>query len=329
MNSCLRGLVPILTGWLLAVEIVFAPPASAGNFELWLQDLGREAVARGVSPATLETALSCLKPIPRVLELERSQPEFELSLGEYLTRMTSRQRIQTAQRKLEEQRPLLEAVEARFGVEPPFLVALWAIESGFGRRTGGFPVIGALATLAHEGRRQAFFREELLTALAILDQGHVRLEDLVGSWAGAMGPFQFIPSSFWNFAVDYDGDGRRDIWTDEADAFASAANYLAVSGWRKGEGWGGRVQLPEGFEPALAGLRNRKSLGQWRKLGILQAEGPDHQTASLILPEGAEGPAFLVYENFQVLLRWNRSVPFALAVGYLADQISRRTDRQQ
>jgi membrane-bound lytic murein transglycosylase B len=182
-------------------------------------------------------------------------------------------------------------------------------------------VIEALATLAWEGRRSAFFRRELLDALRVIDEGHIAPAQMTGSWAGAMGQFQFMPSTFRRFAVDYDHNGRKDIWSDPGDAFASAANYLSKAGWRPGMDWGRRVRLPAGFDPEIAGLNSRKSLGQWRRLGVENVQGPEKRQASLLLPEGVSGPAFLVNENFRVLLDWNRSISFALAVGLLADEL--------
>jgi membrane-bound lytic murein transglycosylase B len=206
-------------------------------------------------------------------------------------------------------------------VPPRILLSLWGVESLFGTRPGTVPVPAALATLAWDGRRSAFFRRELLEALRILDQGHIAPEAMTGSWAGAMGQFQFMPSTFRRFAVDHDGDGRKDIWENQADAFASAANYLASAGWQPGVGWGQRVRLPKGFNTAAAGLNKRKTYAQWRKLGVKDVRGPAQRPASLLLPEGPGGPAFLVTDNFRVLLDWNRSHNFALAVGLLADTL--------
>jgi membrane-bound lytic murein transglycosylase B len=227
-----------------------------------------------------------------------------------------------------------------FGVQPRFIVALWGIESSFGRHKGGYPVVQALATLAHDGRRSAYFRKELFNALAILDEGHILVADMTGSWAGAMGQNQFMPSSFLSYAVDYDGDGRRDIWKSEVDVFASTANYLARSGWRDDQTWGRQVKLPEALKATIAGLMPKdppkgcralrrltvqKRLGEWQKLGVRRLDGRDlprrELPASLVFPDGAEGPAFLVYNNFRVALKWNCSILFATAVGLLADRI--------
>jgi membrane-bound lytic murein transglycosylase B len=210
-----------------------------------------------------------------------------------------------------------------------FIVALWGIETGFGRNTGGMPVISALATLAYDGRRPAYFRGELLNALTILDQGHITPSLMVGSWAGAMGQCQFMPSTFLKFAVDWDGDGRRDIWTNRADALASAANYLSSEGWTTTLGWGRPVRLPPGLSPARLGLDTVKSLDEWARLGVRAADGkplPRREVqASIVIAESPKGsgagPAFLVYDNFRTLMKWNRSIFFALAAGHLADRI--------
>ncbi|MHA1114332.1 MAG: lytic murein transglycosylase, partial [Alphaproteobacteria bacterium] len=267
-------------------------------------------------------------PIPRVIELDRRQPEFTLTLKQYLDRVVPATRVAKGRAKLRENQALLDEVGARFGVQPRFIVALWGIETDFGRVDGGFPVVAALATLAHDGRRSAYFRKELLNALHILEEGHIAPAAMKGSWAGAMGQSQFMPSSFRRFAVDYDGDGRRDIWRTRADVFASAANYLARSGWKGDQTWGRAVRPPDGFDAATAGLKVRRGLRDWQRLGVRRADGSDlpsrNLAASVLFPAGPQGPAFVVYENFRVILKWNRSNYFALAVGLLADRIGGR-----
>jgi membrane-bound lytic murein transglycosylase B len=299
-----------------------------GSFTDWLEGVRSDGLKRGVGEETLRLALTGLKPIPRVIELDRRQPEFTLTFPQYLSRVASDQRIRKGRNKLRENRELLDEIGNHYGIAPQYIVALWGIETDFGRIDGGFPVIGALATLAYDGRRSSYFRKELMNALVILDEGHITLERMKGSWAGAMGQSQFMPSSFLRFARDYDGDGHRDIWGSKADVFASAATYLTSSGWKKGERWGRRVQVPTGFDPALAGLEVKKALGEWQALGIRRLDGgalpaSDIQ-ASILLPDGAHGPAYAVYNNFRVILRWNRSNYFALTVGSLADRITER-----
>ena len=216
-------------------------------------------------------------------------------------------------------------ISKRYGVQPRFIVALWGIESSFGEGSGKFPVVAALATLAYDGRRSAFFRRELMNALKIIDQDHFDPKDMLGSWAGAMGQSQFMPSSFLLYAVNYSGDGRRDIWHSRPDVFASIANYLSQSGWHGDESWGRAVRLPAKFDPALIGLNVRKSMREWQRLGVQRSDGgvlPARDTvASVLRPGGEDGPALLVFDNFRVLMKWNSSSYFASAVGFLADSM--------
>ena len=310
--------------WLAAARALAqdAPP----EFSAWLAQLRADARAAGISQQTLDAALTGIQaPEPRVISLDQSQPETIQSLQEYVAARVTDRRIAEGRRMLLQYAAWLGRVEDRYRVQRRFIVALWGIESNYGRHTGTFPVIQALVTLAYDDRRGSYFRKELLTALQILDAGHVTLPRMQGSWAGAMGPFQFMPSSFQHYAVDADGDGRINIWDSVPDALASAANYLAAAGWRNDETWGREVRLPENFDASLAGLENRLPLARWQELGVRRANGralPQRDLeASLILPDGRNGPAFLVYGNFRALLRWNRSVSFAVAVGMLADRL--------
>ena len=311
----------------LAGALLLGVPALAGtpSFSQWVDALRQEAAARGIRSSTLDAALSGLTPIPRIIELDRKQPEFTLTFRQYMDRVVPRARVEKGRQRLRENRPLLEEIGRKYGVQPRFLVAFWGIETDFGQVTGGFRVIPALATLAYDGRRSAYFRRELLNALEILDQGHIALPDMVGSWAGAMGQSQFMPSSFVTFAVDYDGDGRKDIWNTKADVFASAANYLSRVGWKGDQTWGRPVRLPKGFDTGLASLKIRKRLSEWQRLGVRRADGGDlpkrDLMAAVVLAEGPGGPAYVVYDNYHAILKWNRSTFFALAVGSLAEQI--------
>ena len=313
--------------WAVSGMMLLAAPAAAAgeDFGPWLQELRRQALDDGISAATLDAALTGVQPIPRVIELDRDQPEFKRTFQQYLDLVAPETRVANGREALARHRALLEAVAARYGVQPRFIVALWGVETDFGRVTGGFPVVAALATLAFEGRRSEFFRRELLDALHILDERHIGVAEMTGSWAGAMGQSQFMPSSFRRYAVDYDGDGRRDIWSTEADVFASIANYLAGNGWRAGQGWGRAVRLPPGFDPALVGPKIEKPLAEWQALGVRTATGGDlpaaNLSASVVQPDGPRGPALIVYENFKTIMRWNRSTYFAATVGYLADRI--------
>jgi membrane-bound lytic murein transglycosylase B len=324
-NSSVRLLLLFVCFCWLAAARALAQDASP-EFSAWLAQLRADARAAGISQQTLDAALTGIQaPEPRVISLDQSQPETTQSLQEYVAARVTDRRIAEGRRMLLHYPAWLERVEDRYRVQRRFIVALWGIESNYGRHTGTFPVIQALVTLAYDDRRGSYFRKELLTALQILDDGHVTLPRMRGSWAGAMGPFQFMPSSFQHYAVDADGDGRINIWDSVPDALASAANYLAAAGWRNDETWGREVRLPENFDASLAGLENRLPLARWQELGVRRADGralPRRDLeASLILPDGRNGPAFLVYGNFRALLRWNRSVSFAVAVGMLADRL--------
>jgi len=299
--------------------------AAEVDFGTWLAGVRQEAVAQGLRPQSVTRALAGVHPIDRVLELDRHQPETTLTFEQYIDLVVSPQRLQQGRQKLAEHRALLEQVSRRYAVQPRFIVALWGIESNYGKGSGEFPEISALATLAYDGRRSTYFRKELMAAIKIVDQGWVRPEDMLGSWAGAMGQCQFMPSSFLRFAVSFNDDGRRDIWHRNEDIFASIANYLAQSGWHGDETWGRRVLLPTGFDASLAGLNNRKSPAEWQKLGIRALDGRDlvsrEREASLILPDGPDGAALLAFDNFRTTLKWNNSSFFAAAVGYLADGV--------
>jgi len=319
-----RRFLPAL---LLLAGLCLAAPARAAeeDFAHWLAGLRQDALAQGIRPATLDRALTGLEPLPRVIELDRQQPETVVSYADYLRRVVSPERRDAAREQLAQNRALLDAVGRRYGVQPRFIVALWGIETTFGQVSGKFPVVASLATLAYDGRRSAFFRKELINALRIVDQDNVDPKDMMGSWAGAMGQSQFMPSSFLLYAVSYSGDGKRDIWHRREDVFASIANYLAQLGWRQGETWGRPVSLPQGLDPALIGPGVKKTLAQWRKLGLRRADGGMLPVApieaSLLQPGGADGPAVLIYDNYRVLMKWNSSNYFATAVGLLADSM--------
>jgi len=305
-----------------------AVPRRADSFAAFLAEVRADALAEGVKPATVDAALAGVVHIDRVIELDRKQPEFSLSFETYLDRIVTPARVAEGKRKLEENRDLLAAIERRYGVQPRFVVALWGIETGFGRNTGGMSVVSSLATLAYDGRRSTYFRGELMQALRILDQGHITPAAMVGSWAGAMGQCQFMPTTFVKFAVDWDGDGRRDIWRNRADALASAANYLSSEGWKDGQTWGRAVAVPDGLSSDLVGLDKSRTLAEWSRLGVRSADGKPlpHRDirASLIRAEQGKGAPFLVYDNFRTIMKWNRSTFFALAAGHLADRIGDR-----
>ncbi|HZY53357.1 MAG TPA: lytic murein transglycosylase [Reyranella sp.] len=264
------------------------------KFSGWLAGLRADALRAGVDQGTLDNAFSNVELIPRVMELAHNQPEFKMSFDEYLAVVVSPERVTRGRALLKENRALLSRFAGSYGVPEPILTALWGIESNYGTRLGDFEVVSALATLAYNGFRAKFFREQLIAALRIVSQGHIGLHGMKGSWAGAMGQCQFIPTSFLAYAADGDGDGRKDIWTNKADVFASIANYLHRVGWRPGEGWG---------EEVAAGTPARKG-------------------ERIVRPAGAKGPAYRTTENFRVILRWNQSDFFGLAVGILSDRIA-------
>ncbi|MHB1398968.1 MAG: lytic murein transglycosylase [Trichloromonadaceae bacterium] len=322
-----RSLVVITTCFFLLLTANVLAAEEDPGFRIWLDGLRQEAFGAGISQAVLDSALANLTgPLPRVLELDRKQPESTQTLADYLTTRVSDTRIANGRRMLSEYPTWLGRVERQYGVSRRIIVALWGIESNYGRNTGGFAVIPALATLAYDGRRGAYFRTELLEALRILDAGHIPLEQMNGSWAGAMGQCQFMPSSFRRFAVDGNGDGRKDIWTSVPDVLASTANYLNQAGWQQGQTWGRPVKLPKKFDDSRIGLHTRLPLSRWQALGVRQSNGsalPGRTLqASLIRPDGPGTQAYLVYENFRVLLAWNRSSAFAVTVGTLADRLA-------
>jgi membrane-bound lytic murein transglycosylase B len=315
-RACVMVLALMLPGQLEAAQ----------DFSAWLQGVREEAKAAGISETTLDQALVGIEPIPRVIELDRRQPEFTLTFKQYLKRVVNDRRARIGRAKLVEHRELLDAIARKYRVQPRFIVALWGIETDFGRITGGFPVVASLATLAHDGRRSKFFRKELMLALRIIDQGHISAKKMIGSWAGAMGQNQFMPSSFHAYAVDHDGNGSKDIWGTLPDVFASIANYLSKSGWRDDQTWGRPATAPSNFKAELTGRKLRKKLSEWQSLGVRRADGSDLPArdleASVISPEkNSLEPIFIAYHNYRVILRWNRSDYFAIAVGTLADRL--------
>jgi membrane-bound lytic murein transglycosylase B len=324
----MRIRMPILVIVLLhlTVAVPQVKAAEPEKFQAWLGEVRSQAIRQGISQGAVDRALAGANYLPEVMELFRNQPEFKLTLDEYLDRVMPEKRIFLGKNKLIEHWAMLEDVYQRYQVEPRFIVALWGIESDFGQTSGGFPVIDSLATLAFGSSRKDFYRQELFNALRILDKGHIPLDRMKGSWAGAMGQLQFMPSTFLRFAVDYDGDGKIDIWNDLGDAFVSAANYLARSGWANHQTWGMEVSVPKEFKTNMHGSNARKPLSEWKTEGVKAVSGrdlPDHPDyeASLIEPDPRVSRAFLVFANYNVLLRWNRSDFFAIAVGLLADGI--------
>ena len=299
--------------------------ADPATFEQCKQRLQQQAVAAGVSADTAQRVLAEAEYLDRVIELDRRQPEFTTTFADYLNRRVNDDRVQRGRALLREHRALLDRVERETGVPAPYLVAFWGLETNFGSYFGKMPVPSSLATLACDQRRSTFFTEQLIAALRIIDEGAIAPDRMEGSWAGAMGHVQFMPTVFLKHAVDADGDGRRDLWNSLPDAMMSAGQFLASMGWDGDYRWGREVLLPKGFDYRLADGR-RLPLAEWRALGLTDAFGnalaDEPIDAALIVPAGHQGPAFLAYHNFRVIMGWNRSEFYAIAVGHLADRVA-------
>ncbi|WP_298442182.1 lytic murein transglycosylase [uncultured Ferrimonas sp.] len=312
---------------LLAAGLLSATTAVAQeqSFPDYVSGLKQEAQQQGISQATIDSAFSGIKLFKRAIAADRSQPEAKKTLDTYLPQAVPQWKVDKAVRLYQEHKELLEEVGEKYGVQPRFIVALWGIETNFGSYTGNYSVIGATASLAYEGRREAFFKKQLFSALEIIDAGHIDADKMKGSWAGAMGQTQFMPTSFLSYAQDYDGDGRKDIWGTLPDVFASAANYLASVGWDDDKTWARQVRVTEAVEDADHGLKVKKTLPQWQALGVRRWDGGDLPNreieASLVYPDDASGRIYLAYSNYDALMRWNRSHYFVVAVGYLSDRI--------
>ena len=311
---------------LLAPALVPPAQAAPGSFDAFLLGMRTEARRAGIASGTLDRAFAGLTPNQGVIDRDRHQPEFSMTWARYRALVISDQRIANGRAALQQNRALLARVQDRYGVSPGVIMGIWGLESSFGTELGSFHVVQALATLAWEGRRAAFFRTELLAALRILDHGDVSPARMTGSYAGAMGQPQFMPSAYLRYAVDFEGNGKRDIWTSAPDTLASIANYLAESGWRPGGTWGHAVTLPADFPTADSGRGNRKPVGEWMRRGVGSADGralaPPDTDAALILPDGPGGEAFLAYGNFAAIRRYNPSDFYAIAVGLIGDGIT-------
>ncbi len=304
-----------------------APVAAEETFAEWKSDFIDRAVAAGHDRAFVAATLADIEPIERLIELDRDQPEFVRPIWEYLDSAVSASRVNTGGERLIEETELLTVIERRWEVGRHALVAVWGLESAFGAVIGDTDVVTALATLAWEGRRRAFFEGELLAVFTILESGAASRSDLIGGWAGAMGQTQFMPSTYVQYAIDHDQDGRKDLWANRGDALASAAHYLNRFGWASDQPWGVEVTLPDAFDYALAGTTTQ-SVADWSALGLTLADGAAWDddlsgvNAKLLLPAGAEGPAFLTLPNFEVIKRYNASTAYALGVGLLADRLA-------
>jgi membrane-bound lytic murein transglycosylase B len=320
-------------------SVVTAPATEPGTdeaalqlgFSSWIEGFRATARAAGISEPTLRVAFADVHYLQRVVKLDRAQPEFTRTVWDYLDSAVTPQRVTLGQDKLLQVRSEADAAAARYGVPPAIVVAIWGLESNYGGNFGNIPTIDALATLGFEGRREDWARGQLLAALKILQDGDIDRAHMIGSWAGAMGQTQFLPSNFLTYAVDADGDGRRDIWGSMADVVASTANFLARSGWKADQPFGVEVQLPAGFDYGRADDKLRQPTTQWAAEGVRTVEGaplPELADASILLPAGAHGPAFLVGPNFRAILRYNNSTSYALAVGLLAQRLAGGPDVQ-
>jgi len=295
------------------------------SFEAWRVEFRPIALQAGVSPAVFDAALAGIAPNAEVVRLDGAQAEFTKPLWEYLDGAASADRMAQGRAKRAELAQTLQTIESRFGVDQDVVLAIWGMESNFGRNRGSIPVVQSLATLGYEGRRRDFAEGQLIDALMILQSGAAIRAGMVGSWAGAMGHTQFMPSSYLAYAVDFSGDGRPDIWSDDPrDALSSTANYLAQKGWVRGQPWGMEVRLPQGFNFATADQSNRRPVADWRARGVTTIDGrplPDYGAAAIIAPAGVTGPAFAVFDNFFVIKTYNNATSYALGVGHLGDRI--------
>jgi len=293
-------------------------------FDTWVAGFKTRAAGQGISQSTLNTAFAGVGFLPGVIQRDRNQTEFKRSLEDYLSIAASDERVSKGRAAYARQSGVLAEIEQRFGVERHVVAAVWGLESFYGERRGSVPVISAVSTLAFDGRRGSFFEKQLIAALRILQNGDIPASQMTGSWAGAMGHTQFIPTSYQAYAVDFRGDGRRDIWSeDPTDALASAASYLSRSGWRRGQPWGVEVQLPSGFGGPF-GRATTRSPSDWAAQGVRDMNGravPDHGPASILTPAGSGGPAFMVFRNFTVITRYNNAESYVIGVGHLSDRI--------
>lgn len=318
--------IPVQVLALLAAMVASPSLLAQESFFACRDRLADLAVARGISAATATSVLADVEPQERVIRADRSQPEFVQDFASYLGARVTTTRVATGRELYAANRDLLDALAARHGVPGQYIVAFWGLESNFGRVLGNVPVFQALTTLACDQRRSDYFTDELINAMTIVERGDAEPREMIGSWAGAMGQTQFMPSAYLAHAVDGDGDGRANLWASTPDALSSAARFLASLGWDPGFRWGREVSLPSDFDYSLTGLDQPQPLIAWRELGIRSTAGEAMPAlaidAALLVPAGSDGPAFLVYDNFEVIMRWNRSEFFALAIGHLADRIA-------
>lgn len=307
-----------------ALSAAVSLPAVAQDFRACLSGLKSEAASKGISAATFDAATRGLQPDMKVLEFLDFQPEFKTPIWDYLAALVDDQRVVDGRAMLKQYAAPLASAQSKYGVDPATVVAVWGVESDYGRAIGKRPLVQSLATLSCYGRRQQFFRGELIATLTILQRGDVNPDHLVGSWAGAFGHTQFMPSTYLRNAVDHDGDGRADLVDSIPDALGSTANYLKKAGWVPGQIWGFEVDLPQGFNASLAGRTKKREFSQWAASGVKRVDGkpmPSSGQAGLIIPAGVNGPAFLVTKNFDAIYAYNAAESYALAIAHLSDRL--------
>lgn len=325
LASVTRSLVPRARSTAGGTRVSVQPVADPG-FARWIEGFKGRARAQGISARTLEAAFRGVQYDADIIRRDRNQSEFTKTLWEYLDSAVSDTRVRNGKAALRDHRRTLQQIERRYGVPAEVVTAVWGLESAYGTFRGNEPLVQSLATLAYDGRRGRFFEGQLIAALKILQAGDISPRQMTGSWAGAMGHTQFIPTSYLAYAVDFDGDGRRNIWSDDpTDALASTAAYLARFGWESGKPWGVEVRLPRGFDYGQTGDRIKKSPGEWARLGVRAMDGsavPNHGAASILVPAGARGAAFMIFKNFNVIERYNAADAYVIAVGHLSDRIA-------
>ncbi len=317
-----RSIRPQIRGTVSAPVVQVADKAGFGT---WIKGFRGRALAKGISPETFDRAFRGVTYDPEVIKRDRNQSEFTKTLWDYLDSAASDTRIANGKAAMRKHGAVLDRIEARFGVDKHVVAAVWGLESAYGTFRGSKDLVGSLATLAFDARRGAFFEQQLVAGLKIIQAGDVAPRSMTGSWAGAMGHTQFIPTSYLDYAVDFTGDGKRDIWSDNpTDALASTANYLAKFGWVTGQPWGVEVQVSDGFDYTLANRKVLKSPADWGGLGVKDMQGrvvPNHGAASILLPAGAEGAAFMIFKNFEVIERYNTADAYVIGVGHLSDRL--------
>lgn len=324
---------------LVSNNVVQAKELTQIGFEQYISDLKAEALTKGFSQNLIDSSFAEVKFHKRAVTADRKQPEKVETLDTYLPKRVPSWKVNKARKLHKQHKDILAEIAKKYGVQPRFIVALWGLETNFGKFTGGYNVVSALSTLAYEGRREAFFKKQLWAALTILKEGHINIADMKGSWAGAMGQNQFMPTSFLAYSVDGDGDGKKDIWNNQVDIFASMANYLQKEGWNGELTWGRQVKLPLNFDTTLAIPKNtgsrknwlkawsksEKTLAQWQALGIRRTDGTNLPKvdikAALVFPDNEKGRAYLAYDNYKSLMHWNLSYYFVSSVGHLSDRI--------